>query len=132
MARATIQFSGNVTHDPELRFTQGGDAMASFSVAVNERKRGANGEWVDGGASFYRCTAWRRLAEGVAETVQRGDRVVVVGTIAQRSYEKDGQTVTVFDVTVEDVGKSLLFAAGQAPRPRLPQASSAPADEAPF
>lgn len=132
MSRATIQFSGNITADPELRFTPNGDAVASFSVAVNERKRGANGEWVDAGASFYRCSAWRRLGENVANELHRGDRVVVVGTMAQRAYEKDGKTVTTFDVTVDDVGKSLMFASDGAPAPKpAPSRASAPADDDP-
>lgn len=103
---------GNLTADPELRFTPGGDAVANFTVASTERtfNRSAN-EWQDQETVFMRCTAWRDLAENVAESLTKGTRVFVTGVLKARSYEtREGDRRTVLEVQVEEVGPSLRYA----------------------
>ena len=121
MATGDVQVTlvGNVTADPELRFTPSGAAVCSFTVAVQPRKFDKNtSQWVDGQASFYRCNAWRQMAENIAETFARGNRVIVTGTIGQRSYEtSDGEKRTVFEVQVDDIGASVKFATAKINRP---------------
>lgn len=107
-----ITIVGNLTGDPELRFTPSGAAVANFSVASNERKfdRDKN-EWVDGDSTFWRVNAWRGLAENVAESFARGDRVIVVGKAKQRSFEtKEGEKRTVIEVEAEEVAGSVKYA----------------------
>lgn len=106
-----ITIFGNLTDAPELRFTASGAAVAAFTVGVNPRVYDKiKGEWVDGEPSFYRCTAWRQLAENIAESLPKGARVVVAGTIAQRRWEKDGEKHSTFEVTAEVVGAELTYA----------------------
>lgn len=107
-----ITIVGTLTDDPELRFTSGGDAVASFSVASNNRVRDReSGEWKDGDATFLRCSVWRQYAENVAESLTKGTRVIVTGRLRQRSYETaQGERRTVFDVDVEDIGPALRWA----------------------
>jgi len=104
----TITVVGNLTADPELRFTASGHAVASFTVASTPRTfdRQAN-EWKDGDTLFLRCSVWRQYAENVAESLTKGARVIVVGRLRQRSYEKDGQTRTSYELDVEDIGPAL-------------------------
>lgn len=100
---------GNATSDAELRFTTSGVAVAAVNVAVTPRiKRGD--EWVDGDATFFRCTAWRELAEHIAETVTKGMRLIVHGRFKTRRYDKDGQTRTSIEIDVEEIGPSLRYA----------------------
>ncbi len=107
-----ITVVGNLTDDPELRFTPNGAAVANFTVASTPRSFDKNSnEWKDGDALFLRCSAWRQLAENVAESLQRGARVVVQGRLKQRSYEtKEGEKRTVYELDVDEVGPSLKFA----------------------
>jgi single-strand DNA-binding protein len=101
-----IEIQGNLTADPELRFLDSGIAVGQFSVASTPRvKKG--GEWVDGETVFLRASAWRELAEGAANTLRKGDPVVVIGKLRQRSYEKDGEKKTVFEIEADFVGKSV-------------------------
>jgi single-strand DNA-binding protein len=104
----TLTVIGNATADAELRFTPSGAAVASFTVASTPRTfdRQSN-EWKDGETLFLRCSVWRQQAENVAETVQKGMRLIVTGRLKQRSYEKDGQTRTVVEMEVDEVGPSL-------------------------
>ena len=107
-----ITVVGNVTDDPELRFTPGGAAVANFTVASTPRTfdRQSN-EWKDGDTLFLRCSVWRQAAENVAESLQRGMRVIVQGRLKQRSYEtKEGEKRTVVELEVDEVGPSLRFA----------------------
>jgi len=102
---------GNLTADPELRFTTGGHAVAKFSVASTPRMLDKqSGEWKDGEPLFLNCSVWRDAAEHVAESLTRGARVVVVGRLRQRSYEKDGQKRTVIELEVDEIGPSLRYA----------------------
>lgn len=99
-----ITLIGNATAEPELAIAQNGDARATFSLAVNERIKKGD-EWVDGEPTFYRVTAWRGVGEAVAERVQKGARLIVIGKFKPREYEtKDGQKRTSLDVTADTVG----------------------------
>jgi single-strand DNA-binding protein len=106
-----ITIIGNITADPELRFTPSGAAVANFTVASTPRQfdRTSN-EWKDGDTLFMRCSVWRDAAENVAESLQRGTRVLVSGRLKQRSYEKDGAKHTVVEMEVDEVGPSLKYA----------------------
>ena len=108
----TITIIGNLVADPELRFISSGVAKVTWTVASTERVFDrATQQWKDGPAMFLRCTAWRAMAENVAETLTRGTRVVVSGVLRQRNYEtKEGEKRTVFEVEAEEVGPSLRFA----------------------
>ena len=113
-----ITVVGNLTDDPELRFTPSGAAVANFTVASTPRNFDKNtNEWVDGEAMFLRCSIWRQAAENVAESLQRGMRVVVQGRLKARSYEdREGQKRTVFELEVDEVGPSLKFATAKVNR----------------
>jgi len=108
----TATVVGNLTADPELRFTPAGHAVANFTVASTPRTFDRpSGEWRDGDALFMRCTVWRDAAEHVAECLTRGDRVVVQGRLRQRSFEtRDGDKRTVVELDVDEIGPSLRYA----------------------
>jgi single-strand DNA-binding protein len=102
---------GNLTGDPELRFTPSGAAVANFTVASTPRTfNKQTNEWTDGETLFLRCSIWRDAAENVAESLTQGTRVVVRGRLKQRSYEKDGEKKTVFEMEADEVGPSLRYA----------------------
>jgi len=103
---------GNLTADPELRFTASGAAVANFTVASTPRTFDkSSNEWKDGEALFLRCSVWRQAAENVAESLHKGTAVIVQGRLKQRSYEtKEGEKRTVYELDVEEVGPSLKFA----------------------
>jgi len=107
-----VTITGNLTNDPELRFTPSGAAVASFTVASSTRVLDKQtNEWKDGDTTFLRCNVWRQYAENVAESLQRGMRVIVNGRLKQRSYEtKEGEKRTVYEVEVDDVGPALRYA----------------------
>lgn len=106
-----IKIVGTITADPELRYIPSGAAVVSFTVAANDRKFDKDrNEWVDGDATFLRCNLWRQPAENVAESLRKGHRVLVTGQLKQRSFEKDGQKRTTFEVEVDEVGPSLKWA----------------------
>ncbi|MGD7789072.1 single-stranded DNA-binding protein [Propionibacteriaceae bacterium Y1700] len=107
-----ITLVGNLTADPELRFTPSGAAVANFTVASTPRQfdRQTN-EWKDGEAMFLNCAVWRQAAENVAESLQKGMRVIVQGRLKSRSYEtREGERRTVFEVDVDEVGPALKYA----------------------
>jgi single-strand DNA-binding protein len=104
-----ITVIGNLTGEPELRYTQGGTAMLTGSIADNRRYQ-VNGEWQEE-TSYVNFVAWRDLAENAAATLSKGMRVVVTGRLQQRSYEdKDGNKRSAFDIVVDDIAPSLRFA----------------------
>ncbi|MFD1233609.1 single-stranded DNA-binding protein [Pseudonocardia benzenivorans] len=107
-----ITVVGNLTADPELRFTPSGAAVANFTVASTPRTFDRqSGEWKDGEALFLRCNVWRQAAENVAETLTRGMRVMVQGRLKQRSFEtREGEKRTVVELEVDEVGPSLRYA----------------------
>jgi single-strand DNA-binding protein len=114
----TITIIGNLVNDPELRYTPTGQAVATFRVASTPRfmDRQTN-EWKDGDSLFLSCNVWRQAAENVAESLQRGMRVIVSGRLRQRSYEtKEGEKRTVYEIEVDEVGPSLRNASAKVNR----------------
>lgn len=109
---------GNLTADPELRFTPSGAAVANFTVASTPRAfdRQSN-EWKDGEALFLRCSLWKEAAENVAESLTKGTRVIVSGRLKQRSFEtREGEKRTVYELDVDEVGPSLRYATAKVTR----------------
>jgi single-strand DNA-binding protein len=107
----TVSLVGNITDDPELRFTPSGSAVANFTVAVNRRQRTQSGEWEDRLDGFFRCSCWREMAENAAESLRKGTRVVVVGRLQQRSWEDpEGNRRSAVEVQVDEVAPSLRWA----------------------
>lgn len=126
----TLTITGNITADPELRFTPSGTAVAKFTVASTPRyfDKAAN-EWKDGETLFMPCNVWRQSAENAAESLTKGMRVIVNGRVKQRSYEtKEGEKRTVIEMEVDDFGPSLTRATAQVKKitrdGASPQASS--------
>ncbi|MGH3245841.1 MAG: single-stranded DNA-binding protein [Trebonia sp.] len=113
-----ITVVGNLVADPELRFTSSGQPVATFRIASTPRLRdAASGEWKDGDSLFLTCNVWRQAAENVAESLQRGMRVIVTGRLRQRNYEtKEGEKRTVYEVEADDVGPSLRNASAKVNR----------------
>ena len=103
-----ITVVGNLVADPELRYTPSGSAVANFRVASTPRRYDSqSGQWVDGEALFLTCNVWRQAAENVANSLTKGDRVIVNGRLRQRSFEtREGEKRTVFEVEVGEVGPS--------------------------
>ena len=114
----TITVIGNLTDDPELRFTPSGAAVAKFRIASTPRFLDkASGEWKDGEPLFLACNVWRQVAENVAESLQRGSRVIVSGRLRMRSYEtKEGEKRTVIELEVDEIGPSLRYATAKVQR----------------
>ena len=110
-----ITIVGNLVDDPNLRYTPTGQAVANFRVASTPRFLDRNtNEWKDGDSLFLTCNVWRQAAENVAESLQRGMRVIVSGRLRQRSYEtKEGEKRTVFEIEVDEVGPSLRNASAK-------------------
>ncbi len=111
MADNVITVIGNITRDPEVRYTAGGQANAKFGMAVSRRwQNRQTNEWEER-TSFFNVVCWRELAENVAESLAKGSRVVVTGRLEQRSYETEqGEKKSVFEIAADDVGPSLRFA----------------------
>jgi single-strand DNA-binding protein len=113
-----ITVVGNMTADPELRYTQSGLAVANFTVASTPRNFDrATNDWKDGEALFMRCSVWREFAEHVAGSLSKGDRVVVTGRLTQRAYEtREGEKRTAIELEVDEIGPSLKWATAQVVR----------------
>jgi single-strand DNA-binding protein len=136
-----ITVVGNLTADPELRFTPSGAAVASFTIASTPRTFDRNSnEWKDGEALFLRCSIWRQAAENAAESLTRGMRVIASGRLKQRSYEtREGEKRTVIELDVDEIGPSLKYASAKVNRTQRGSSSggfggsgaegSAPADD---
>ena len=115
MASNSITLTGNLTRDPELRFTTGGRGVASFGLAVNRRYQ-VNGEWQEQ-VSFFNIVCWGDLGENVAATLTKGSRCIVSGRLEQRSWEtNDGEKRSVVEVIADEVGPSLRWATAQVER----------------
>ncbi|WP_130840401.1 single-stranded DNA-binding protein [Corynebacterium neomassiliense] len=110
-----ITVVGNLVADPELRYTPSGAAVANFRVASTPRRFDSqSNQWVDGEALFLTCNVWRQAAENVANSLTKGDRVIVTGRLRQRSFDtREGEKRTVFEVEVDEVGPSLRYATAQ-------------------
>ncbi len=112
----TVTLIGNLTDDPELRFTANGAAVANFRLAVTPRIRQGD-SWTDGETSFFRVNCWRQLAENVTETLGKGTRAIVIGRLRLRSWETDaGEKRSVVEVEAEEVAPSLKWATAQVKR----------------
>ncbi len=122
-----ITVVGNLTADPELRFTASGAAVANFTVASTPRTFDrATSDWKDGEALFLRCNIWRQAAENVAESLTRGSRVVVTGRLKQRSFDtKEGEKRTVIELEVDEIGPSLRYATAKVNRVNRPAGAGA-------
>lgn len=106
-----LTIAGNLTADPELRFTPSGAAVAGFTVAFTPRRFDkASGEWTDGTTTFLACAAWRELGEHAAESLRRGSRVVVTGSLITETWEKDGEHRSTVKLVCDDIGASLAYA----------------------
>lgn len=106
---AQVTIVGNLTKDPEIRFTPGGDAVVSMRVAVNERVKDGN-EWKDGEPSFYEVKAWRKLAEQAGEHLRKGTRIVAVGKMKVETYQtKEGESRSSTVITADEIGESIRF-----------------------
>jgi single-strand DNA-binding protein len=115
MAENTITLVGNLTRDPELRFTSGGRAVASFGLAVNRRYQ-VNGEWKDQ-TSYFNVTAWGQLGENAAASFTKGSRVIITGRLEQREYEtREGDKRSAIEVVADELGPSLRWATAQVER----------------
>jgi single-strand DNA-binding protein len=130
-----ITVVGNLTADPELRYTQSGLAVANFTIASTPRSFDrASNEWKDGEALFLRASVWREFAEHVASSLTKGSRVVAQGRLKQRSYEtKEGEKRTSIELEVDEIGPSLRYATAQVTRAaseRAPVSSSGPVVDA--
>ena len=108
----TVTIIGNLTADPELRFTPSGAAVANFTVASTPRTFDkTSGEWKDGDALFLRCNIWRQPAENAAETLTKGSRIIVVGRLKQRTFEtREGDKRSLIELEVDELGTSLKYA----------------------
>ena len=128
----TITVAGNLTADPELRYTGTGVAVAAFTVAASRRVYDQEtGRWKDGDTLFLRCSAWRQLAEHVTESLSKGSRAIVTGRLRQRDYETtDGQKRTAYEVDADDAGPSLRFATASGIQARLQLPGTDPLESA--
>jgi single-strand DNA-binding protein len=120
----TITITGNLTADPEMRFTPGGAAVANFRVASTPRTYDREaGQWKDGDTLFLSCSVWRDQAEHLVDSLTRGSRVIVTGRLRQRNYEtREGDKRTVFELQVDEMGPSLLYATAKVTK-AIPSAS---------
>lgn len=127
-----VTIVGNLTGDPELRFTPTGDAVVKFSVAFNRRvfDRQAN-EWKDGTTDFHRVTAWRQLAQNIAETLTKGSRVIVQGDLRMRTWtdEKTNEPRSAWEITADAVGAELTWATATVKKTAKSAANQAPPDD---
>jgi single-strand DNA-binding protein len=106
----SVTLVGNLVDDPELRFTPSGVAMAKVSFAVNRRFQDRNQEWQEE-TSFFRGTCWRDMAENVAESLQKGTRVIVTGSLEQRTWEtQEGDKRSIIEIRIDDIGPSMRWA----------------------
>jgi single-strand DNA-binding protein len=113
----TIVLVGNLTDDPELRFTPQGVAVANFRLAVSRRVKDEGGQWKDGETSFFKVNCWRQLAENVAESLTRGSRTMVAGRLRMRQWEtQEGEKRTVVEIEADEVGPSLKWATAKVER----------------
>ena len=130
MSHVTIV--GNLTEAPELRFTANGKAVASFTVAESQRVKSPDGTWTDGPSTFWRCSLWDSAAENLAESLDKGQRVILLGGVRQRSFEtKSGEKRSVMEVTVSEIGPSLRWATAkpQKTSSSAPKAKPQPKDD---
>jgi single-strand DNA-binding protein len=133
MADTHVTITGNLTDDPDLRFTPNGTAVANFRIAVTARVKDGEG-WRDGDTSYFRVNVWRQLAEHVSESLSKGDRAVVIGRLKSRSWETpEGDKRSVVEVEADEVAPSLRWAIAKPERaPNGARGKSEFNDDAPF
>lgn len=135
MSTNAFTVTGNLTADPELRFTPSGAAVLNFTIASTPRYKNAAGDWVDGDPLFMKCTLWRQAAENAAESLRKGTRVIATGKLASRTFEtREGEKRTVVELDVDEVGPSLKNATAVISKTVQPSGmgfstSAAPADD---
>jgi single-strand DNA-binding protein len=122
MNEISFAATGNLTVDPELRFTTAGRAVATIRFAVNTRRRNASGDWVDQPASYFTGTVWGPMAEHVAESVKKGDRVLVQGTLVTKTYTpsegpRAGENLSRLEVEIDEIGPSLRWGTAEPTKP---------------
>ena len=130
----TVTLVGNVTRDPELRYTASGQAMAKFGLAVNRRWQNRQTQAWEEATSFFNVVAWQEMAENIGESVQKGARIIVTGRLEQRSWEQEGDKRSVVEVVAEEVGPSLRWATATVVRNERregPSGASAPREPMP-
>jgi single-strand DNA-binding protein len=128
MNETSLTMAGNLVADPELRYTPTGVAVVNFRIASTERYKGENG-WQDGDTLYLSCTAWRGLAENVAESARKGTRVIVTGRLRQRTYEtSEGEKRTAYELDATDAGISLQRTTAKPVTAERPVGGGAPAD----
>ena len=119
MNSTLVTFAGHLADVPELRFTPSGRAHAKVRVAVNARYQNSDGAWVDGATSWHTVQAWGALAEHLADSVAKGDRILVHGRLEQRQYlSANGETRTTWEVTAEEIGLSLRHTSAETAKAR--------------
>lgn len=124
-----VTIVGNIGADPEMRFTPGGLAVTSFSVGSQNRRIKRGNEWEDSGTTWYRVTAWRELAENCAQSLKRGTRVIVIGTLASRQWEdKEGNKRDSWEITADACGPDLAFANVAVARVKRARTNAGPDD----
>ncbi|WP_030812431.1 single-stranded DNA-binding protein [Streptomyces sp. NRRL S-337] len=125
-----VTITGNLTADPELKYTTSGAALVKFTVASTPRTYDkTSGQWKDGTAAFFRCAAWRQLAEHVADSLTKGSRVVLSGRIRQHNWQTpEGENRSMLAVEVDDIGPSLLFATATVERTQRSGSASTEGD----
>lgn len=127
MALPQLTATGNLTGDPELRFTPAGKAVANFTVACNKKRKTDAGVWEDVASCFLNCTVWDRDAEAVAEELRRGSQVTVVGALKQRTYDdRDGNKRTAYDVDVYSVATVVRSRLAEREKPAEPASQQDP------
>ena len=125
MADNTVTVVGNLTRDPELRFTAGGKGIASFGLAVNRRYQ-VNGEWQEK-VSFFNVTAWDQLGENAAASLSKGTRIIVTGRLEQREYQTNtGEKRNVVEIVADELGPSLRWARAEIERTQRTNADGSP------
>jgi single-strand DNA-binding protein len=130
MADNSVTLVGNLTRDPELRFTNGGRAVASFGLAVNRRYQ-VNGEWQEQ-TSYFNIVAWSQLGENAAQTLTKGSRAIVTGRLEQRQYEnRDGEQRNIVEIVADEIGPSLRWATAQIERTARTSEGGGGSDRAP-
>jgi single-strand DNA-binding protein len=128
----TVTLAGNVTRDPELRFTASGQATASFGLAVNRRWQNKQTQEWEEAVSYFTVVAWRELAENATESLAKGTRVIVTGRLEQRSWETpDGQKKSTVEITADEIGPSLRWASAHVTRNERRGGEGAPRHSAP-
>lgn len=133
MTNTITTIVGNLTDDPSLRFTASGAPVANFTVASTPRTFDKQtNEWKDGEALFMRCSIWRDAAENVAESLTKGTRVIVIGKLKQRSWEKDGEKRTSIELEVDEIGPALRYATAKVTRNRRGDGNAARASGGQF